>query len=192
MNKAVITIFILFLNLISYGQFSVNKPSNWYDNSSSNEIYENINRIIQNEKKSNDLINDIELKKGVIIKAFSKYDVNKSEGLSPSIIVALVKNEYHHNLTTLKKDSETNLIKELKKYTINVNLKYSKYITIDDKKGFLIHNTYNLPNYKENIRSWVYFFFLSDNYFVQISFSDLDSDICENLFNEFLKTIKFI
>jgi hypothetical protein len=191
MNKAVITIFILFLNLISYGQFSVNKPSNWYDNSSSNEIYENINRIIQNEKKSNDLINDIELKKGVIIKAFSKYDVNKSKGLSPSIIVALVKNEYHHNLTTLKKDSETNFIKELKKYTINVNLKYSKYITIDDKKGFLIHNTYNLPNYKENIRSWVYFFFLSDNYFVQISFSDLDSDICENLFSEFLKTIKF-
>ena len=191
MNKSVITIFILFLNLISYGQFSIEKPINWYDNSSNNELYENIIRIIRNEKKSNDLINDIELKKGVIIKAFSKYDVNKSEGLSPSIIVALVKNEYHHNLTTLKKDSETNLIKELKKYTINANLKYSKYITIDDKKGFLIHNTYNFPNYKENIRSWVYFFFLSDDYFVQISFSDLDSDICKNLFIEVLKTIKF-
>jgi hypothetical protein len=191
MNKALITIFILFLNLISYGQFSVEKPINWYDNSSNNELYENINRIIQNKKKSNDLINDIELKKGVIIKAFSKYDVNKSHGLSPSIIVALVKNSFHHNLTTLKKDSETNLIKGLKKYTINVNLKYSKYVTIDDNEGFLIHNTYNLPNYKENIRSWIYFFFLSDDYFIQISFSDLDSDICENLFNEVLKTIKF-
>lgn len=191
MIKAVITIFILFLNLISYGQFSIEKPNNWYDHSSNIELYENITRIIRNEKKSNELINEIKQKKGVIIKAFSKYDVNKSVGLSPSIIVGLIRNIYHHNITTLKKDSEANLIKELKSYTKNANLNYSKYITIDDNKGFLIHYTYNLPNYKENIRSWVYYFFLSDEYFVQMTFSDLESDICENLFIEVLKTIKF-
>lgn len=189
--KKTLIIFILFFRLISYGQFSIEKPNNWYDNSSNKEIYDNINRIVQNKIKSKVIIKDIELKKGLIIKAFSKYDIKKTNDLSPSITVAIVKNVYHFNIATLKKNSETNLIKELKKYSVNSNLKYSNYITIDSNKGFLIHNTFNLPNFRENIRSWVYFFFLNNDYFIQISFSDFDSDNCKNTFDEVLKTLKF-
>jgi hypothetical protein len=189
--KKILIIYFLLSSLISFGQFYIKKPLNWYDNSSNEQLYENIVNVILNEKKSNILINDVELKKGKIIKAFSKYDVAKSKGLSPSITVTVVKNVYHYNISTLRKNSENNLINELKKYAQNVILKKSEKLVLDGKQGFFIHSTFKLPNFSQNIRSWVYFFFLTDDYFIQISFSDFDNDNCEIIYKKVLNSIKF-
>ena len=170
---------------------NIEKPYGWYEISSNNEVYENIERIIVDKSNSKNLIDDIEIKEALLIKAFSKYNLDTYNGLSPMINVSLVKNIYDHNIFSLKKDTEINFINDLTKIALNVKLNKSDFIVLSKKKGFYINISYDLKDFSEKVRSSVYFFMLSDQFFIQISLTDFDNDDCKIIFKKFIEELKF-
>tara|TARA_B110001452_G_scaffold264916_1_gene268730 strand:+ start:728 stop:1402 length:675 start_codon:yes stop_codon:yes gene_type:complete len=168
----------------------INGPEGWYEYSSNNEVYENIKRIISGEPLSSNLIDDIERKEAIVLKSFSKYNLDTYPNLSPTINVSMVKNIYNFNIKDLKNNSETAFINDLKKVASNVKLNKSNFVEINDNNGFYIILSYSLNNYLEEIRSKVFFFMLSNKYFLQIGLTDLKNDNCQNIFDDFMSNLK--
>ena len=187
-------LFLLIFPVFSFAQNTdivINKPEGWYDNSSNNEVIENIKRAISEKPLSGNLIDEIEKKGVVVLKFFNKYNLETYEYMSPSINVSMVKNIYNFNITDLKKNSETALINDIKKFASNVKLNESNFVEINDHNGFYIIVSYGMNNYLEEIRSKIFFFMLSNKYFLQISLVDLKNDNCQNIFDTFMNNLKF-
>lgn len=180
---------LLLIPLVSFGQLEIEKPEGWFLQGKNEAVYNNLKKIYsKNKPLAKELIDDIE-KRGTVLYAYSKYDLKTHKGLSPTINVAIGR----HNkldLEGLKKHTKEKLTKDLKKATINFSFKYIKDIKIKNNNAFVMHSTFNLPNYKGNVRSWSYMYINEDNLFYQISFSDLESDKCDDLFKEIINSIK--
>jgi len=168
----------------------INGPEGWYEFSSNNEVYENIKRIISEESISDNLIDDMGKKEVIVLKAFSKYNLDTFEGVSPTINVSMVKNIYNFNIKNLKNNTETHIINDFKKIASNVKLNKSNFVEINDTNGFYVILSYSLNNYLEELRTQIFFIMLSNKYFLQISLTDLKNDNCQNIFDDFMSNLK--
>ena len=190
MKKLILALFFPVFSFAQTTDIVINGPVDWYEYSSNNEVYENIKRIISGEPLSSNLIDDIERKEAIVLKSFSKYNLDTYPNLSPTINVSMVKNIYNFNIKDLKNNSETAFINDIKKVASNVKLNKSNFVEINDNNGFYIILSYSLNNYLEEIRSKVFFFMLSNKYFLQIGLTDLKNDNCQNIFDDFMSNLK--
>lgn len=192
-------IFLIF-PFIFYAQFQITPPNGWMDYSSGKE--EMLNRINVWGSNLTDAIienSDLNLKNFTELKYYTKYDIYdpKSYRSIPSIRVYLLKNYMNKSLNELKeyylKDWELMEKKELGHK--NVNIIEASIIKINNKEAIKFRTTFEFINpyleIKEKHRSRIYYFFISENYYLQISMNDTEYDKCDMTFDRVLNKIKF-
>ncbi len=180
---------VIFINTSLFAQLDIEKPKGWFLKDGRNEAVINNLKNIYSENKSiaNSLIQEID-NRGSVLYSYTKYDTRLIKGLSPTIILAIVRTNMS-DLDELKKHTKENLLKDLGRITNNFSIKYIKDLKIGNKDAFVVHSTFNLPTYNENVRSWAYFFHIKNNLFYQINFSDIESDKCVELFSKIINNL---
>ena len=192
-------IFLIF-PFIFYAQFQINPPNGWMDYSSGNE--EMANRITFWGSKLTDAIienSDLNLKNFSELKYYTKYDMysSKSKRSMPSIRVYLLKNYMNKSLNELKEYylNDWKLMENKGIGYENVNIIESNIIKINNKEGIKFRTTFEFINpyleIKEKHRSRIYYFFISENYYLQITMNDKEYDKCDMTFDRVLNKIKF-
>ena len=185
------------------GQFSIQKPQGWFDYSSDDSVILNVKNILGSEL-TDDIIekSDLGLKEMVVLHEFMKYSryFNNNGRTIPSVKVILLKNYRQLDLTGLKNKYTDGFFNELVPLFTADNLgdKFklvdSGFVTVDDKQGVFLKTKFDFNNpdsgLVEKYRSTSYYFFVSKNYYVQISLNDTEKDDCEKEFNLLLKSLK--
>lgn len=190
---------ILLLPFFAFGQLEINSPDGWMDYSNGDE--ETLNRInIWGEKLVDAIIenSDLDLKNFTELKYYTKYDIynTKSFRSIPSIRVYLLKNYMNKTLNELKeyylKDWELMEKKELGHK--NLKIIESSILNLNNRDAikFKIEFDFLNPylNIMEKHRSRILYFFVSKNYYIQISMNDTEDDNCNLIFERFLDEIK--
>ena len=171
-------------------------PEGWFDNSPNDEILNRIN--IFGKKRLDSLLenSDLELKNFTEINYYTKYNLYDNENnykSIPSIRVHLLKNYLGLNIQQLKKYYENSIPEWEKIGYKNVNIIESKFLSSLNTKGVEIKTTFDYINpYLNTIekhRSRQYYFFISENYYLQISMNDTEDDKCDEVYDEILKSI---
>ncbi len=188
-----ILLLLLIAPVLCFGQnlqkkiLTIQKPSGWYSLGSNTEVIENIFRVLDNSTNAKRLAKDIN-ERGEVLFSYSKYDLNTISGLSPTINVAVIKNN-KLNFDQFKLYTKSKTVKELKGVSNNLNVHYTKERLFGEKLAIELHTSFNLDGYSERIRSWVYFIPINDIVY-QLSFSDLQNDKCNDLYENIINGLK--
>lgn len=184
---------LLIVPALGFGQnlqkkiLAIQKPSGWYSSSGNTEVIENIHRLLDNSNDAKILVKDIN-ERGEVLFSYSKYDLNTISGLSPTINIAVIKNN-NLNFDQFKLYTKSKTVKELKEVTNNLNVHYTKECLFGERLAIELHASFNLDGYLERIRSWIYFIPINDIVF-QLNFSDLENDKCNDLYDDIVNGLK--
>ena len=196
----ILRIIILLIPFFCLAQFKINNPTGWTDYSSGNE--EKLNRITVLGSKLTDALiesSDLNLKNFTELNYYTKHDVysNESNRSIPAIRVYMLKNYMNKSFKELK-EYYLNSLKAMEGNGMgykNVKITEAKNITINGKTGiefrieFEFFNQYLKSIEKHRGRS--YYFFISENYYLQINMNDTQYDKCDSIFDRTLAKIKF-
>ena len=167
---------------------NIEKPEGWFDMNTRNVIGENIKRI-EMRGITDKMLSEINADS--VLYFFTKYDLSKgTRRVSPSINVSLRKNNDGYTLEDIIDQGE--LMPEVSKSMglEEYSLKGNDYVYLSNgKKSVEQKSTFKLPNRAEKITSTTYFFFISDKWYIQLSFSGIDDDNCDDIFKEVLENL---
>ena len=190
-----ILILLLFIPLISFGQITdisieianIEKPKGWFDNNTDNAVVENLKKISNNSQKMQVAIDDWNNKVDKILFFYTKYELSKHYGVSPTINVSLIKNIYNKTLEDLVSDGEL-MMDQLKNMGMEeVSFEKMGYTNLNSGiKAVELKSSFKLPGSTEKVNSSVYSYFISKDLILQLSFSDLDNDKCDDIYKEIL------
>ena len=165
---------------------NIEKPEGWFDNNT-DMIIENNKRMSKNNEKMQVLIDDWDNKVDKVLFLYTKYKISEFSGVSPTINVSLIKNIYNKTFEDIVSEGE-NLMEQLKRGGFEeVNLEKIGYINLNSGiKAVEIKSSFKLPGSTEKVNSSVYSYFISKDLILQLSFSDLDNDKCDDIYKEIL------
>ena len=188
---------LLFIPLVSFGQeqavkFKIDKPIGWVDNTSyykdNTAKKTNLQTLLKDGTNKEILIESIT---DPSLYVFTKYNLEEVSNTDfiPSINVVLSTdtNWELKDMEIVSKD----IFSQMRLSLDNFKLIKNDYIGINGKEGFLFHSTFNVNSINETIRSWTYFFFIDKGLFYQITFADTEEDKCNEVFEDFLNSIRF-
>jgi|SaaInlStandDraft_1057018.scaffolds.fasta_scaffold14063_1 tetratricopeptide (TPR) repeat protein len=173
-----------------YPEFYIDKPKDWFE-VSVGTLEENA-RLLVNKKNEESFILNYTSKESKILNFYSKFNPKKHFGFSPTINVALVRNSNNWVIDDFQ--NQTTLFTNLMKSSLDsFSLIKTEYVKINNNnnKAFLIHSNFVSHISEEVIRSWIYMFFISNDYYIQLSFSDTENDNSEETFKKALESVKY-
>lgn len=191
---------LLLIPFFCFSQFKINKPSGWMDYSSGNE--EKLNRITVFGSELTDALiesSDLNLKEFTELNYYTKFDMysNESNRSIPAIRVYMLKNYMNKSLKELK-EYYLNALKAMESSGLgyeNVKINEAKNITTNGKTGIEFRIEFEFLNpyleIKEKHRGRSYYFFISENYYLQINMNDTEYYKCDRIFDRTLAEIKF-
>ena len=171
-------------------KINIEKPDGWFDVNEGNNFIKNLKRTVGGNEFSDELIDEIDAGDDTVLHFYTKYDLNKSVGVSPTINLTLRKNIDKFNLEDLI--YQGSLMPEVSKQMglEEFYLLKNEYTKLPDgTKAVMQKSTYKLPNRIEKITSTVYFYFISEKRYVQLSLSCIDNEDCDEVFNEVLENL---
>ena len=155
---------LLFIPLVSFGQLEIEKPEGWFDNNTDNAVTENLKKISKNNPKVQvaDVIDDWNNKVDKVLFFYTKYDLSKHYGVSPTINVTLIKNIYDKSLEDLASEGQ-NVMEELKKIGMEeVSLEKIGYINLNSGiKAVEFKSSFKIPGFSEKVNSSIYSYLIS-------------------------------
>ena len=169
---------------------NIEKPEGWFDMNVGNNYIENLKRTVGGNEFSDELIDEIDAGDDIVLHFYTKYDLNKLVGVSPTINLTLRKNIDKYNLEDLIYQGSLmpEVMKEmgLEEYSLLKN----EYTNLPNgTKAVKQKSTYKLPNRIEKITSTVYFYFISEKRYVQLSLSCTENEDCDEVYNKVLENI---
>tara|TARA_B100000524_G_scaffold244338_2_gene130957 strand:- start:1789 stop:2379 length:591 start_codon:yes stop_codon:yes gene_type:complete len=168
-------------------KINIEKPDGWFDMNVGDVYIENLKRAELNDE----LIEKMEASEdGVVLYFYTKYDLSNYDGISPTINLTLRKNVSYYNLEDLLYQGslmpEVSKEMGLEEYSL---LKNEYTYLPNGTKAVEQNSTFKLPNRAEKISSSVYFYFISDKWYVQLSLSCVDDEKCDEVYNKVLKNL---
>ena len=168
---------------------NIEKPEGWFDGNFDNQK-EKLKQILERNKYTDELFEELEDGNDIVLNLYSKYDISKYAGVSPTINLMLRKNIDKFNLEDLFNQGSlmTEVMTEmgLEEYTLLKN----EYTNLPNgTKAVKQKSTYKIPNRIEKITSTIYFYFISEKSYVQLSLSCVDNEDCDEVFNKVLENL---
>ena len=169
-------------------KINIEKPEGWFDNNSDNAVVENIKKIQNDGYKSDAIVDDWNNKQAKVLYFYTKYDVSTHYGVSPTINATLIKNIYNKTLEDIFYEGEL-LMEQFKTMGMEeVHLERIGYINLKSGiKAVEIKSSFKLPGFTEKVNSSLYSYFVSKDLILQLSFSDLENDRCDEIYKEILE-----
>jgi len=166
---------------------NIEKPEGWFDNNTDNAVIKNLKKISKNSQKVQVAIDDWNNKADKVLFFYTKYELSKHYGVSPTINVTLIKNIHNKTLEDLVSEGEL-LMEQLKNMGMEeVSLEKIGYINLNSGiKAVELKSSFKLPGSSEKVNSSIYSYFISKNLMLQLSFSDLDNDKCDDIYKQIL------
>lgn len=174
---------------VENGSISIHKPEGWIDESDT-DIRENLNKYSLESETVSELMNTTN---GLIpVAIYTKYDRMEHQGVIPTIQVNLLPNQAL-SFADFKSDIKRSVTQMKNLYSSFKMIREFENIELDRKKGLHFIASFDLPLTESemvSVRSWSYVIPVG-KYFYQINFSDIESDDCSDLFNEFIENVTF-
>ena len=171
-------------------KINIEKPDGWFDMNSGDAYIENLKRTVGGNEFSDELIEEIEDGDDIVLYFYTKYDLSKYAGVSPTINLTLRKNIDKSSLEDLL--YEGSLMPEISKEIglEEYSLLKNEYTYLPNgTKAVKLKSTFKIANRPEKITSTVYFYFISDKWYVQLSLSCVDDEKCDEVYNKVLENI---
>ena len=171
-----------------YPEFYIDKPRDWFEVSAG--VLEENTRALIHKKNAESFILNYTSKESKVFNFYTKFNPKKHFGFSPTINVTLVRNS--NNWVIEDFQNQTTLFTNLMKNSLDsFSLIKTEYVNINNNKAFLLYSNFVSPISEEVIRSWIYMFFISNDYYIQLSFSDTENDNSEETFKKALESVKY-
>jgi len=178
------------IKIINPLQLDIEKPEGWY--SVDIDTDKNIENLQKSDFNTDQLDKIIETTQGNLpLISYTKYDMDRVEGLTPTINVTLVKN-YTSNFEEFQ-DFMNNSVKQFQDMLNNFEITSPiQEIDIAGFKSIGFVGTYDLPIYDSTYKTRVWTYAVPmDSYIYQINFIDfIESEDCSDLYNDLLKSIR--
>ena len=171
-----------------YPEFHIDKPKGWFEVSAA--VLEENTRALIHKKNAEAFILNYTSKESKVFNFYTKFNPKTKFGFSPTINVTLIKNSNNWMIEDFQ--NQTALFTNLMKSSLDsFSLIKTEYVNINKNKAFLLHSNFVSPISEEVIRSWIYMFFISKDYYIQLSFSDTENDNSEEIFKKSLESVKY-
>tara|TARA_B100001250_G_C19432062_1_gene627922 strand:- start:124 stop:699 length:576 start_codon:yes stop_codon:yes gene_type:complete len=190
--KNILFTLALLISFSSFSQINIEKPESWFDMNTSNSIAENLKRIQVDDQLVEEILNDSEIKQSVTLYFFTKYDINKYAGVSPTINATLLRNINEYSLEDLKSQGELMMTQFKSMGMEEVSLEGNDYVNLKSgKKALELKSTFKLPGRPEKVISTIYFYFISEDekWYIQLAFSGLENDKCDDIFKAVMENL---
>jgi len=192
MMKKIIYTLVLLISYSSFSQINIEKPERWFDMNTSNSIAENLKRVQVNDQFIEEALNDLEIKQSVTLYFFTKYDLSKYAGVSPTINATLLRNINGYSLEDLKSQGELMMNQYKSMGMEEVSLEGNDYVNLKSgKKALELKSTFKLPARPEKVISTVYLYFISEDreWYIQLALSGLENDKCDDIFKVLIENL---